>query len=87
MKADFQPRRSIDRAVTIYDHYQYFTAEHSRALFIRAQILKRLGDDSRVENDFAESIRLRKKFLNTKVVDEENLSIKDFDKLIQIEVR
>ena len=73
--------------MTIYDQYQYFTAEHSRALFVRAQILRRLGEGSRAENDFAESIGLRKKFLNDKALNEEGLCIEDFDKLIQIEVR
>ncbi|KAL9036909.1 MAG: hypothetical protein Q9214_005930 [Letrouitia sp. 1 TL-2023] len=78
---------SIERAVTIYDQYQYFTAEHSRALFVKAQILRKLGEGARAENDFAESVELRKKVLSDKAVNEEGLRIEDFDKLIQIEVR
>lgn len=73
--------------MTIYNQYQYFIAEHSRALFVRGQILRRLGEDNRAESDFAESIELRKKFLNDEVVNEKDLCIKDFDKFIQIEVR
>ena len=73
--------------MTVYNQHQYFNAEHSRALFVRAKILRSLGEGTRAENDLAESLRLRKKFLNGKAVKEEGLCIEDFDKLIQIEVR